>query len=188
MMRAYTGMEIGIQRGYRFRWFVLTESDAAIKAGISFSKQFNRLRTWLKKRLAGPFEYIIVEHEQGEILPGLNRRRRNWHILSYGSDRLPVEEIRAYWLAHFQSTVTGMAEVKDIQKSIRYLAGYLAAEDKFVKARMSHGWVFPGWISLTKSYKRAFGQYINRHDLTWLALLDPEQRKVELSWVMSTSA
>lgn len=191
-MRALTGVSCGVERGFRFRWFVLTESDEALAAGANFSKEFHRFLTWLKKKCGGIFEYIVVEHRQGKPSKITGQQRRNWHILSYGSDRLPVKEMRAYWIKHYQSTLTGMAEVVDINKSVRYLCGYLAGaekfvtgESKFVRCWMSHGWVWPGWLPTTKNYKRVWDKYMDRADIAWLSTLTPDQRAIEVAWALS---
>lgn len=185
LMRAHTGISVGKEKGYRFRWFVLTESDEAIGQNVSFRKEWNKFRAWIKRRSPECFEFLIVEHKQGapSIVSGL--QRRNWHIISYGSDKLPIADMEAYWLAHFKSKVTGMAEIKDIDKAIYYLAGYLAQEDKFIRAWMSHGWVFPGWVQTTKAYKRTWDKYMERADVTWLATLDKPQRDIQIAWAIS---
>ena len=179
MVRAFRGVSIGISKGYRFRWFVLTESDDAISAGISFGREFHKFVTWLRY-ICPDFQYIVVEHRQG------NKKRRNWHILSYGSDRLPVLKIRSYWLSHYLSTVTGMAEVKDIGKSIYYLADYLSSADSFVRSFSSQGWVFRGWLGASKAYKRSYSDYPSASELATLALMSPTARSFELDYLLNT--
>jgi len=179
VVRAFRGVSCGLSRGYRFRWFVLTESDKAISLGIPFGREFHRFVTWLRYSCPD-FQYICVEHRQGDKL------RRNWHILSYGSDRLPVLAIRAYWLSHFKSTVTGMSEVKNIGKAIKYLAGYLSSGDKFVRSFQSQGWVFRGWVGFSRSLKKQFGSYPVGGLLATLALMSPVARSTELIWLSQT--
>lgn len=173
IVRAFRGVKCGEAKGYRFRWFVLTESDEAIKLGINFGREFHRFLMWLRLRCSD-FQYIVVEHRQGD------KQRRNWHVLSYGSDRLPVKDMRSYWLEHFKSTVTGMAEVKDIDKAILYLAGYLSSGDKFVRAWCSQGWVFRGWIGWSKWYRWHFSrrrEYPSVAALVSLSLMSPSRRE-----------
>ena len=184
-MRAHSGINVGIEKGYRFRWFVLTESDEAIRQGVSFRQQWNKFRGWIKTKSPECFEFLIVEHQQGSPSPVSGHQRRNWHIISYGSDKLPIDQMRQYWQDHFYSSVTGMAEIKNIDKAIYYLAGYLTEDDKFIRCWMSRGWVFNGWIQTTKAYKRTWDKYMERADVTWLALLDPHQRSIEIAWAIS---
>jgi hypothetical protein len=180
LVRALRGVACGISKGFRFRWFVLTESDEAIADSLDFGKEFNRFRTWLKKQKCKDFQYIRVEHRQGD------RKRRNWHILSYGSDKLPVTEIREYWESHFKSTVTGMAEVKDIDKAVKYLAGYLSSREKFVRCRMSQGWVYPGWVEDTKLFKKRYGGYLSSDVLCELSWLPKSKRDAEIEMLLET--
>ena len=180
MVKAYRGVECGISKGFRFRWFVLTESDEALAEGLEFGEEFNRFRTWLKKQKCKDFQYMVVEHRQGD------RRRRNWHVLSYGSEKLPVDDIREYWLSHYKSTVTGMAEVKDVGKAVKYLAGYLSSKDKFVRCWMSQGWVYPGWVADTKLYKKRYGEYLSGGVLCELSWLPKSRRDGEVEVLLKT--
>lgn len=179
VVRAFRGVSCGLSRGYRFRWFVLTESDESIASGINFGREFHHFVRWLCYSCPD-FQYICVEHRQG------NKLRRNWHILSYGSDMLPVRAIRSYWLSHFKSTVTGMSEVKDIGKAIKYLVGYLLSGDKFVRSFQSQGWVFRGWVGFSKSFKKQYESYPKSGLLATLALMSPVARSSELIWLFKT--
>lgn len=174
------GVETGMRKGFRFRWFVLTESDEALSAGgLDFSKQFHRFITWLRKQHCPDFQYIAVEHRQGD------KRRRNWHILSYGSDKIPVHAVRHYWQEHFKSTVTGMEEVKDIRKAVKYLAGYLSSEDKFIRSWHSQGWVFKGWISASQWAKKNYGEYPSKASIVDVAVMSDADRASVLDVVSS---
>jgi len=176
-VRSFRGAMCGIAKGYRFRWFVLTESDEALLQGIDFGKEFHRFTTWLKKVHCKDFQYEVVEHRQGGISKVTLEQRRNWHIISYGSDWLPVMKMREYWLGHFKSTITGMAEVKNIDKAIVYLASYLGDKEKFVRSWSSQGWVYRGWIGDTKKYHSRFGVYPDKDVLCKLSLMSPVERE-----------
>jgi hypothetical protein len=165
---------------------VLTESDEALRAGVSFGREFNRFRTWLRKVHCPSFEYIVVEHKQGVPSKATQQLRRNWHILSYGSDRLPVLAMRDYWRSHYLSTVTGMAEVADIGKAVKYLAGYLSDSDKFIRSWHSQGWVFRGWVSTSRQYRKSFADYPPANSLAELSLMSPSLRAGELDWLLNT--
>lgn len=176
-VRSFRGVMCGVAKGFRFRWFVLTESDAALRAEIDFGVEFNRFRTWLRKVHCRDFQYEVVEHRQGRVSEVTKQQRRNWHILSYGSDRLPVQDIRNYWLSHFKSTVTGMAEVKAIDKAIYYLSKYLSDSESFVRSWSSHGWVYRGWIGDSRRFKRRFGEYPSEEVIRRLSLMSTSERE-----------
>lgn len=180
VVRAFRGVACGIAKGSRFRWFVLTESDAAVKAGLDFGRQFHHLVGYLRDVHKLDFQYIVVEHRQGD------KQRRNWHILSYGSDKLPVKAIRSYWISRFESTVTGMAEVADIDKAVKYLAGYLSGSDKFVRSFSSQGWVYRGWVGQSKLYRKAYGDYPSLAVVKALSLMSPRLLSGELDWLQNT--
>ncbi len=125
-VKARIGIMVGLAKMKRFRWWTLTESNESIEAGMNFSHSWSMMRKWLA-RLDEQLEYCLVEHIQGD------RKRRNWHVLTYGENRLPVNDMRGYWKSHYLSTITGLQEVKNPFKSASYLAGYLGKDDKFVK-------------------------------------------------------
>jgi len=184
-VRCHRGVAVGIAKGFRFRWFVLTESDEAIAEGLDFSREFHRFLVWLRY-WCPDFQYTIVEHRQGKPSKVSGSQRRNWHVLSYGSDWLRVGKIERYWQSHFKSKVTGMAEVKDIRKAVNYLGGYLSDESKFVRAWSSKGWVFDGWLSVSKEWKRQYGAYPDVDGIVALAMLSPDER-AEVPVVMITA-
>ena len=172
LIRGFRGKDCGLDKGFRFRWFVLTESNEAISLGIDFSKEFHRFIKWLRY-YCPDFQYLVVQHRQGDM------SRRNWHVLSYGTDRLPVNKMREYWLKHFKSTVTGMAEVKDISRAMYYVAGYLSDSEKFERAWTSRGWVYSGWVSDSLDYWRRYGEY---PELDYLVELARSNDSDELKW------
>lgn len=40
LLRGFRGVSVGVAKGFRFRWFVLSESNEAIVAGLDFGKTF----------------------------------------------------------------------------------------------------------------------------------------------------
>lgn len=176
-VRSFRGAMCGIAKGYRFRWFVLTESDIALERKIDFGIEFHRFTTWLRKVHCQDFQYEVVEHRQGIVSKVTKQRRRNWHILSYGSDRLPVRDIRDYWLSHYKSTVTGMAEVREIDKAIYYLSKYLSGSESFIRSWTSQGWVYRGWIGDSKKFRGRFGEYPCEEIIRKLSLMSPCERE-----------
>jgi len=175
LVRAFRGVACGIAKGYRFRWFVLTESDTAIALNIDFGLELNKFITWLRY-YCPDFAYIIVEHRQGD------KKRRNWHTISYGSDKLPVLKMRNYWLKNYKSTITGMAEIVDIKRSVFYVSDYVSGEG-FVRSWCSQNWVFKGWLGFSKRYKAQYGVYPNYDDLENLSCMDKLSRSCSLIWM-----
>lgn len=173
MARGFRGVAVGTAKGFRFRWFVLTESEEAVASGLEFGKAFHKLIRWLRY-YCPDFQYIIVEHK---------KPRRHWHLVTYGSDKLPCQAIREYWLSHYQSTITGMAEIRSIEKAMYYVAGYLKKGGKLARSWSSAGWVFRGWIGFTAEYKHAFGHFPSTELLVRLAKLDKSKRQ---SWIDSS--
>jgi hypothetical protein len=176
LLRGFRGVECGFKKGYRFRWWVFTESDEARKLGLNFGKELHKFITWIRY-LCPDLQYIVVQHS----LP-----RRHWHILSYGSDKLPVLDMRQYWLAHYKSTISGMAEIHDIQKAIYYVAGYLSTKEKFARSWSSQGWVFRGWLGFSKAYRKQYGSYPEAELIVKLSLLPKQKRSFELDWLLNT--
>ena len=115
-------------------------------------------------------------------------RRRNVHVVCYASAELPRLRLAQYWEGHYQSWVSGIQELpaRRLKKQRRYLAGYMAEKDKergdekFMKARFSYGWVFPGWLSYSVEYKRLSGEYPSPSHLVSLARMPVCERRLAL--------
>jgi hypothetical protein len=176
LVRGFRGVSVGMAKGFRFRWFVLTESNEAISAGLDFGKAFHKFVVWLRYYCAD-FQYIVVEHK---------KPRRHWHLITYGSDKLPVDSIRDYWRKHYLSTVTGMAEIKSIEKAMYYVCGYLKKGGKLARSWSSRDWVFPRWLGFSREYSAAYGVYPSAEVLVELALSSKARRKYELDWLVET--
>jgi hypothetical protein len=53
-----------------------------------------------------------------------------------------------------------LAELDDVDGAARYIGNYLNTQSYRVrKYIMSAGWVFPGWVSWSKWFKRNYGVY-----------------------------
>jgi hypothetical protein len=184
LARSFTGVKCGVAKNYRFRWFVLTQSDMALSEGIDFGSEFHKFITWLRY-YCKDVQYQVVEHEQGKASQITGKARHNYHILTYGSDKLPVKLIRDYWLKHYKSTCTGMAEIVDIRKAVYYVAGYLSRNEKFVRSWCSQGWVFRGWLGISRAYYHQYHEY-PRKELVTLSLMSRGMRNLELEWLRET--
>jgi hypothetical protein len=176
LLRGFRGVECGYKKGYRFRWWVFTESNEARALGLKFGNELHKFITWIRYHCSD-LQYIVVQHS----IP-----RRHWHILSYGSDKLPVLAMRDYWLSHYKSTISGMEEIRDINKAIYYVAGYISNKEKFARSWSSQGWVFRGWIGFSKAYKKQYGEYPAQSLIVELSMLTKEKRAYELEWLLNT--
>lgn len=169
-LRAFLGLSVAIDHGYRLRWFTFTESDECLRAGLSVGKAMHRfwddLRYWCPD-----VQYCVIEHRQGKPSIVSGKRRRNLHCLTYGSDKLPVDKCREFWQRHYLSAISGMQEVRYPAKAINYLAKYLSADEKFVRAWTSRNWIFEGWVGRSKAFKAVFGYYPPKRELIRLALM-----------------
>jgi hypothetical protein len=177
-VKAMRGAECGYQKKMLFRWFTCTESDEAIEAGIDSNKMFNRFFTMVRYHCPD-FQYIVIEHRQGDGW------RRNWHVLSYGTDKLPLDIMDAWWKANFKSMITGMEVIKSMKKAVKYVAGYLAEPEKYVRSFHSQGWVFPGWIDFSKKYNKEYETWPDQGSLVKMALMSDVERKAVMKFILS---
>jgi len=149
MLKAFNGVACGQAKKHkRFRWFTLSESNEAIEAKLDFGLVWHKF-VGLIRYYCPDFEYMVVEHRQGDKL------RLNRHVLCYGSDKLPWIKMRAYWEKHYKSYALNCEEIVSVEKSIKYLAGYLSKEDKYVRSFCSQGWVYSGWLGVGRTAKKS---------------------------------
>lgn len=170
---AYLGVEKAKRLGYRLRWFVLTESNASKEAGIKFGHEWKNMQDWTRHHFGEEMQFIWVEHLQGD------KMRYNRHIIQYGINRLDVDELEAYWQSHFLSKLTGLEEIRNPGKAIRYVAKYLVkgeGDEKFVRSRHSQGWLFRGAYDFSVWHRKFFGNYPYDEHLIQLSLMSPSQR------------
>ena len=170
-IKAMRGVSCGFGREMRFRWFTCTESDEAIEMEIDMRGVFHKFFTMLRYHCPD-FQYIVIEHRQGDCW------RRNWHILSYGSDKLPLEIMSEWWRDNIKSVITGMAEVKYMASAVKYVAGYLAEPEKYIRSFHSQGWVFPGWLKYSREFHKQYGFWPHKERLIELALMPVDKRKL----------
>jgi hypothetical protein len=68
--------------------------------------------------------------------------------------------------------MVSLVEIDDVVDAARYIGGYLNMQSYHVrKYIMSAGWVFPGWVSWSKWFKKEFGDYPAREMLVELGRL-----------------
>lgn len=181
---AYLGVEKALRLGYRIRWFVLTESDESIAAGISFGHEWKNMQDYIRKHFGEEIQFIWVEHIQGD------RKRHNRHIIQYGVNKLEVSMIEEYWQSHFLSKITGLEEIKDTKKAIKYVANYLVkgeGDEKFIRSRHSQGWLFRGANSFSVWHRKFFGVYPHDEHILLLSMMcDEERMDDDLYWIYSS--
>ena len=153
-MRCSLGLEIALAAGHVVRVFTLSESDYAIGMDLDFG---NAVRKFFGK----------MQYDYGCLIPryvithaGKSGVRLDRHVLCYGTGKLDVLEMDKHWHKVYGSKLTGMAKVWSPRGLSFYLAKYLGnSDEKFVEARMSPQWVFPGWWKLNLKYHQAYGVY-----------------------------
>jgi hypothetical protein len=171
MLKAYNGVACGKAKKHKkFRWFTLTESDEAIESKIDFGVVWHKFVGFIRY-YCPDFEYIVVEHRQGD------KKRLNRHVMCYGTDKLPWLKMREYWETHYKSYAMACEEIRNIDKSIKYLAGYLSEDDKYVRSFCSQNWVYPGWLGIGKNANKEFGRYPTKSETVSIALMDSETRE-----------
>lgn len=183
LLRAFLGVAAAQARGFRLRWFVFTESDEALARGLDFGVAQHRF--WDRTRYWCPdVSYCMIEHRQGKpsVVTGLPRR--NWHCLTSGSDKLPFKKLRGFWLEGYESTISGMEEVRVPERAVFYVVRYLGEREKFVRCWTSHNWVFDGWVGKSKAFRDAFGYFPPKEELVRLAVMSKEERAADWLYIV----
>jgi hypothetical protein len=69
-------------------------------------------------------------------------------------------ELEDMWIDVHRSIKPYIEAVDDVDAAARYIGNYLNTQSYHVrKYIMSAGWVFPGWVSWSKWFKRHYGVY-----------------------------
>lgn len=190
-IKAKTGIAVALACGYLLRWWVFTESDEAIKAGKKFWFEMRMARQMLRRKYGNEVQMIVVEHRQGfsedwiGVLRGGDCQRHNFHVIEYGVGKLDYNELSDFWKRQYLSTMTGLELIRSPLDAVNYLSGYLTEPEKFVKARFTHGWVFPHWWEYGKYYRKYLSvddSYPSTEDLVRLALMWPEERSNDINF------
>ena len=71
---------------------------------------------------------------------------------------MPQRELENMWADVHRSIKPYIKVVKSVKGAANYLAKYMHKQSKN-RYVMSAGWVFPGWVSWSKWYKRNYGKY-----------------------------
>jgi len=187
-IKAVTGVAVALARDQRLRWWTFTESDLGIMSEKDVWFEFRLARQMIRRHYGEEVQMIIVEHRQGKFHDWIGElrhgdcQRHNYHVIEAGKVKLDVMELEAYWQEHYSSKVTGMEEIVNPEKAVSYLCGYVTDAEKFIKARFTHNWVFPGWWEYTKYWRKSLsvdGSYPETGDIVRMALMSGIERSSE---------
>lgn len=183
ILRSVRGVSCGVKKHKRFRWWVMGESNEAIEAGLDIWKTFHKFIYCVRRKWDKKLQYQVVEHQQGDLLP-CGRKRRHFHIITYGARFIPKDWVNDWWEKHYLSHTSKFQAVHSPYHAVSYIAGYLTEKNedgsyKFVRSTFSQRWVFPGWISYSKAYKRKNGIYPSEEKLVSLSLLTDAELMME---------
>ena len=147
--RLFTGAE----SADRLRFLTLNSSDESIVLGIDILKSFSKLVKRIRRKY-GEFEYFgVVACDEDEPL------REHIHAICKGKF-MPQLELEDMWIGVHRSIKPYIEAVDDVDAVARYIGSYLNMQSYRVrKYIMSAGWVFPGWVSWSKWFKRHYGVY-----------------------------
>jgi len=147
--RLFTGAE----SADRLRFLTLNNSDESIVLGIDILKSFSKLVKRIRRKY-GEFEYFgVVACDEDEPL------REHIHVICKGKF-MPQLELEDMWIGVHRSIKPYIEAVDDVDAAARYIGSYLNMQSYRVrKYIMSAGWVFPGWVSWSKWFKRHYGVY-----------------------------
>ena len=147
--RLFTGAEAAD----RLRFLTLNSSDESIVLGIDVFKSFSKLVKRVRRKY-GKFEYFgVVAYDENEPL------REHVHIICKG-EFMYQRELEDMWIDVHRSIKPYIEAVDDVGEAARYIGNYLNMQSYHVrKYIMSAGWVFPGWVSWSKRFRRKYGDY-----------------------------
>jgi hypothetical protein len=147
--RLYTGAETSD----RLRFLTINSSDESIVLGIDIRKSFSKLVKRMRRKY-GVFEYFgVVACDENEPL------REHIHVI-YKGVFMPQRELEDMLIDVHRSIKPYIEAVDDVDGAAGYMGKYLHMQSYRVrKYIMSAGWVFPGWVSWSKRFRRKNGVY-----------------------------
>jgi hypothetical protein len=145
----YTGAEAAD----RLRFLTLNSSDESIVLGIDILESFRKLVKRVRRKY-GEFEYFgAVACDEDEPL------REHIHVICKGRF-MPQRELEDMWIGVHRSIKPYIEAVKDVGAAARYIGNYLNNQSYRIKKYiMSAGWVFKGWVSWSRWFKKNYGVY-----------------------------
>ena len=147
--RLFTGAETGD----RLRFLTLNSSDESIVLGIDILKSFSKMVKRIRRKY-GKFEYFgVVAYDENEPL------REHIHVICKGVF-MPQRELEHMLIEVHRSIKPYIEAVDDIGAAAGYMGKYMHSQSYRVrKYIMSAGWVFKGWVSWSKWFKKHYGVY-----------------------------
>jgi len=147
--RLFTGAEAAD----RLRFLTLNSSDESMVLGIDILESFSKLVKRIRRKY-GEFQYFgVVACDEDEPL------REHIHVICKGKF-MPQLELEDMWIGVHRSIKPYIEAVDNVAGAARYIGKYLHRQSYDVrKYIMSAGWVFPGWVSWSKWFKRHYGVY-----------------------------
>lgn len=147
--RLYTGAE----KADRLRFLTINSSDESIVLGIDILKSFSKLVKRMRRKY-GVFEYFgVVACDENEAL------REHIHVICKGVF-MPQRELEDMLIDVHKSIKPYIEAVDDVAGAAGYMGKYLHMQSyRLRKYIMSAGWVFPGWVSWSKRFRRKNGVY-----------------------------
>jgi hypothetical protein len=147
--RLFTGAEAAD----RLRFLTLNSSDESIVFGIDIQKSFSKLVKRMRRKY-GEFEYFgVVACDKNEPL------REHIHVICKGKF-MPQIELEDMWIDVHRSIKPYIEAVDDVGAAARYIGSYMNMQSYHVKKYiMSAGWVFKGWVSWSRYFKKHNGVY-----------------------------
>jgi hypothetical protein len=131
----------------------INSSDESIVLGIDILKSFSKLVKRMRRKY-GVFEYFgVVACDENEPL------REHIHVICKGVF-MPQRELEDMLIDVHRSIKPYIEAVDDVGAAAGYMGKYLHMQSYHVrKYIMSAGWVFPGWVSWSKRFRRKNGVY-----------------------------
>ena len=153
MARFWHRLLTGAETGERLRFLTINSSDESIVLGLDIRKSFSKLVKRIRRRY-GKFEYFgVIACDENEPL------REHIHVICKG-EFMPQGELEDMLIDVHRSIKPYIEAVDDVGAAARYIGKYIHMQSYHVdKYIMSAGWVFPGWISWSKRFKRKYGDY-----------------------------
>lgn len=143
----------GAESADRLRFLTLNSSDESIVLGIDIQKSFRKLVKRIRRKYGGFEYYGVVACDVSEPL------REHIHVICKGVF-MPQRELDDMWVDVHRSIKPYIEAVDDVASAAGYMGKYLHMQSYHVrKYIMSAGWVFKGWISWSKWFKRNYGVY-----------------------------
>jgi len=143
----------GAEAADRLRFLTINSSDESIVLGIDILKSFSKLVKRMRRKY-GVFEYFgVVACDENESL------REHIHVICKGVF-MPQRELEDMLIDVHRSIKPYIEAVDDVAGAAGYMGKYLHMQSyRLRKYIMSAGWVFPGWVSWSKRFRRKNGVY-----------------------------